>query len=135
MSYGPKLTPAELAKLQREISDFKANEVENTKKLRAEIECEAVGKESVDAYEYWTVRAGGKEDIEANPDQLLENVEQPWGTTIDDKLGLSELEKDAWELCKEMGYTAADAAIELGVTKHSIHQAMKRAGLKLRGKK
>lgn len=133
MNYGPKLTPAQFRKLQEEIAAFKKDK-DAERELRAEIEKAATGGKDVDAYQKWVDENGGHEAVEANPDQLTSDAAQPWANiTPADTTGLSELERDAWELCKELGYTREDAARELDVTPNAIRTALARARQKLKG--
>lgn len=133
MNYGPKLTPAQLVKLQREIEDVKKHP-QKQKEIRAEIERAANGGKDIDAYQKWVEENGGREPIEANPDHLTYDCNQPWAQNqLKITTGLSDLERDAWELCKEMGYTREDAAFELGVTPNAVKLAIKRARQKLKG--
>jgi DNA-directed RNA polymerase specialized sigma24 family protein len=128
MYYGPKLTPAQYRKLREEIAAF------DEKATRAEIEKAANGGRAIDAYQEWVDERSGNEPIEANPDHLTDEVPQPWGQVKQsDTTGLSALERDAWELCKEMGHTREDAAKELGVTPNAIRTALARARQKLKG--
>lgn len=131
MGYGPKLTAKQKADLEREIAAFDKKKERDT---LAEIERAAKSGKDVDAYQLWVEENGGREPVEANPDQLTDDCPQPWGRIVPkDTTGLSDLERDAWELCKEMGYTRADAARELGVTENAIRTAVARARMKLRG--
>lgn len=128
MNYGPKLTPAQYRKLREEIAAF------DEKATRAEIERAANGGKDVDAYQKWVEENGGHEPVEANPDQLTDECSTPWAESdLKNTVGLSELERDAWELCKEMGYTREDAARELGVTANAVRTALTRARQKLKG--
>ena len=133
MSYGPKMTPKQRIKLLKEIEAFK-KDPEIEKKMRRNIEDSAVGGKDIDAYANWVSANGGLEPVQANPDQLAEGDAFQWGQTSNFNLvGLSDSEREAWEMCKEMSYTRKDAAEEMGVALGTLNKLLSRAQAKLRG--
>lgn len=133
MGYGPKLTFKQLQKLRAEIAAFKADK-DAEPELRAEIEKAACGGKDIDAYQKWVDENGGREPLEANPDQLTDDCPSPWGRPqAVDTTGLSELEKDVWALYREAGYSQEDIADQLAVTRKAVEMALRRATRKLKG--
>ena len=133
------MTPKQRLKLLKEIAglDKRGDDGKTPReRMRQEIEESGRGGKDINAYADWAQSQPdfGREPIEANPDQLAEGGALQWGQTRNFNLvGLSDSEREAWELCKEMSYTRKDAAEEMGVAIGTLNKLLSRAQAKLRG--
>lgn len=136
MNYGPQLTPKQKAKLQQEIANV------NAAKLRKDLENQDFTEtQDVDAYQNWLDENGGKEPLEANPDQMPEEAgnvfydkhvdEDIEKAKLDIMALLSGREKQVWQYVMRDGMSIIAASERLRISKQAGSQYLAKAKAKV----